>query len=163
LQRFQAGRRTLTGRLEHGPEHGEIGAFPFGAPNIYWRVARYADHKTGRGDAPQTARRHGIAAQVHAVSAAGQGDIRAVVDEYRGSVRVGQGQHAADQGSQVSGAQVLFADLDPLDAAANGPRDRCDQRLNAPGQLPVRDVVPCNTALPRSSCKAPSYPEALPA
>ena len=53
---------------------------------------------------------------MHAVRAAGQRDIGAIVHQDFRSVRIGKLEHAPDETRQFTRGQIFFADLNALDA-----------------------------------------------
>src|SRR6266849_10472259 len=104
-------------------------------------MTRDSDHKSGRRDSSDIPRREGMRREVDTVGAGGQSDVGPLIDEYLRLSRRRQGYHLARQGQQISSRQILFPDLDALDALADRRLDSLHQRIEATHSLPVRDVV----------------------
>ena len=78
---------------------------------------------------------------MHAVRAASQRDVRAVIHQNAASVRIGQRQNAAHEFRQFPRRKVFLANLDPLDALVQRPPDRIEQRVYSAERAAVGDVV----------------------
>ena len=128
-------------RLEDGAEDGEIGALGFGAAYFFQGVGGDGDLEAGRGDRAQIGGRDGVGGQVHAMSAGGQGDIGARVDQNARGGRVREGQNGAGELVQVARREVLLADLEEIDALAEGALDEPQERLRAAGGLAAGDGI----------------------
>jgi hypothetical protein len=68
---------------------------------------------------------------MHAVCAASQRDIGAIVHQDFRSMRIGKLEHAPDETRQFSRGQIFFTDLNTLDAHRELPRDIRDKGIHA--------------------------------
>jgi hypothetical protein len=89
---------------------------------------RTPDGHRVRRETPHLRRRDAGFAQVNPVSAAGQGDVDAVVDHdaHRGIRR--EFQAAAHEAQGVTGREVQLAQLNDIDPSGDGARNLLDQR-----------------------------------
>lgn len=115
---------VLGKRGEDGSIEGEVGGFLFSAEQFRDCVAGDANEKSLREDATERRRGNGIAREVDALCATGDGDIRAIIDEDAGGGISGETHDAADKGGELAGGKVFFADLDVVDAGGDGALDR---------------------------------------
>lgn len=125
-QTIEANNRASIGfgkRGEDGSIKGEVGGFLLGAKQFRDRVAGDADKKVLREDGTERAGGNGIAWQVDAMCTTSEGDVGAIVDEDAGGGISGETHDAADEGGEVAGGQVFFADLDVVDAGGDGALD----------------------------------------
>jgi hypothetical protein len=78
---------------------------------------------------------------MHAVCAASQRDIGAIVHQDFRSMRIGKLEHAPDETRQFSRGQIFFTDLNTLYARCELPRDIRDEGFHATQRIAVGDVI----------------------
>ena len=116
--------RRLTCGRKHRAEDQIVSAAPgLGCHRFVRGVHRTAYDKPLRNYRTQTARRHALCTQVHAVSASGQGDVRPLVHHHQGSRPVDFSEYPADQTEQRAVGHLTFPDLNQICASGGGAND----------------------------------------
>ncbi len=125
--------RRLRDRFKHGTEHNIIRSLSFSDEDFFGGVTRKPNHESWGSNRPPLRRRDGFSRQMHASRASGHCDVDTGVHQNPPRRR----QRPAHQSDQIAGAQVLFANLNPICATA---RDGVQQVLDRTSAT-VRDVA----------------------
>ena len=138
-------QRLAVGRLGRGEEDRaedrKIGALALGRAELVERMAGDADQETGRRDGSQPAGRDGAGGQVDAMGPGGQSEIQAGVDQDLGPMGIGESENGAQEFEEFAGREVLFTNLEHLDAGGEVSGEDGEQRGAASQGLAAGDVV----------------------
>ena len=89
---------------------------------------RSTDQKTGRSDRAHRCRRHRVVPEMHAIGATGERDIETIVDHHtRPRSPSSARTKSRDDGGQLRGLEIAFANLNEVDSGLDGPLRLLDE------------------------------------